>query len=939
MAVSFPGATGFGQFASGGRNASAQVILVTNLNDSGSGSLRDALLTSGYRYIVPTVAGRINLTTEIVVNDNNFTLLGQLAPYPGLTVSGSGIRIADMENFVMRYIRIRVGDTKAGDSNVRGLTIRDCRLGIVDHCSISWGMDETASGWGNGGNNWETEGLSFQWNTVAEPLNDVVGGAEGGPHGFAMLQDGNKVSFHHNLICHSNSRNPQWFDRGQLTGVPADRKGLVDFRNNLVYNYYYPMRGNVIDVNIINNMYVTGPAGDSVGVNSNRFYHRPELSSVYDGERIHASGNKLLYNYKTLANLTPSDGYEASWADNQLAIRNNDGSVIANDRFTGTPHAVPVGVYGFDEDCHTSAEKIMALAGMRLYRDTHDARYIENVVDGDFLAAGSNGSQYGVIDSQSDVGGWWEPTPATGDHDIDGISIAWKNSKGLTVGVNVANDYDLDDDYPNLEVYANELVADYVDTSTPEPETFVLTTQVNTVLGGSITEVSTGQYDGEYAEGDIAEVTVTVYGGYYFTGFSSDQVPDSGTFPYSFPFPGEPVLITALFSTTPPPPPPSGASFRFVFPTAFYAAELWDAYQRTKASHAVMGASLMDINRVADKLLAFEWDMLCVPFANKDNALISLIGPDLVVSGGGGGSRFGKDGLLVTGLQNNRPRFTFDPANVGKYEGVLVERETINEIAFGDINSWENDLSLFGTVSPGVLPVLSSSPDILGQFSVNVFFDLNTIDQSSGSRCGIYLNESLPSTNDYAFTMYLKINNGISINDVMAHLAFGRALAGPNGIDSYEYLGNDIYRIRRITYSSATGGSIRIQLTANFTTFEELDCTIFGISLEYEDNFTSYLLPNVTRPADIYTAAGLINISNPYSLFEIRNGQGILRYIEPSEGTVKTYVNGAYINTDSFTPSEDLIINSQGSDKLLAAGYKSGVMTEQERINRSMVMG
>lgn len=457
----FPSADGFGKYATGGRDPGASVYLVTNLNDSGPGSLRAALTASGKRYVVPAVSGIIHLSSDINVFNSDVTILGQLAPYPGITIAGAGIRFQEMENFVMRFIRIRVGDARAGASNVRSLTVRECKLGIVDHCSMSWGMDEVISMHPSGGDDWRTEGITFQWNNLSEPLNLVKGGIETDPHGFIALLDGNNVSFHHNLLCHSASRNPQWFDRSQTTSFPSSMKGLIDWRNNLIYNYMYPMRGTIIDVNIVNNLYITGPRGNKITSSRNRFYHRPDISPVpgEENRKIHALGNKLLYSYNMVQS---EDGYSESWDNNILGIRQQNGDMVEESKFQKFPHPIPKDVYEFEYDCYESAKNILAYSGMSLYKDIHDSRYVREILSNTYTYSGSNGSSDGIIDSQRDVGGWWDPIPETGDHDVDGISISWKLSKGLPVGVNVANYYDLDPNYPNLEVYANEIVADYI---------------------------------------------------------------------------------------------------------------------------------------------------------------------------------------------------------------------------------------------------------------------------------------------------------------------------------------------------------------------------------------------------------------------------------------------------------------------------------------------
>jgi hypothetical protein len=448
--LAFPGAAGFGKYISGARHPrGASVYLVTHLGDSGAGSLRAALEASGPRYIIPVVGGTIYLEKDInVYGKGHFSLLGQTAPYPGITLANAGIRIQDnSNNFIIRYIRIRHGDKFAGNRNARCLTLRNVWGGMIDHCSLSWAMDENISFHPCGGSDWQKRGISVQYCTIAEPLNQVKGGYETVPHGFNMLLAGNNISYHHNLLIHSLSRNPQWFNIKALKSFPADMKGLHDFRNNLVYNYQYPMRGHLIPINLINNLYIPGPKGSLQESVTNRFWHRPDIHEDDQTSMAFVSGNRL-------------EGYTDSWKENRLAMRANgaDGAPLEASRLLDSPHAIPEGLYPFDHDCNQAAELIMKYSGMNLFRDVHDQRYMRNVKDKTFDYPASNGSTHGMIDSQKDVGGWWEPETMQRDFDMDGISRKWKLAHGLEIGRNVANSYTLSEDYPNIEVYANDLV-------------------------------------------------------------------------------------------------------------------------------------------------------------------------------------------------------------------------------------------------------------------------------------------------------------------------------------------------------------------------------------------------------------------------------------------------------------------------------------------------
>jgi hypothetical protein len=136
--LAFPGAVGWGRLATGGRFGT--VIHVTNLNDSGTGSLRAALQASGARTIVFDVAGTITLTSRLSVTNGNFTLAGETAPSPGIEVFGFDVLIA-ASNFIIRHMTFRGANT-AGSVDSLG-HVNGASNGIIDHCTIQWGGDES----------------------------------------------------------------------------------------------------------------------------------------------------------------------------------------------------------------------------------------------------------------------------------------------------------------------------------------------------------------------------------------------------------------------------------------------------------------------------------------------------------------------------------------------------------------------------------------------------------------------------------------------------------------------------------------------------------------------------------------------------------------------------------------------------------------------------
>ncbi|MBD3630504.1 right-handed parallel beta-helix repeat-containing protein [Cyclobacterium sp.] len=375
-----------------------------------------------------------------------------------------------------------------------------------------------------------------------------------------------------------------------------------------------------------------------------------------------------------------------------------------------------------------------------------------------------------------------------------------------------------------------------------------------------------------------------------------------------------------------------------------YGQSVYDSYLRAKANNGILGASLMDIKPVTDRILAFAWDMVNVPMAYKDNVLYSLIGPDLVVSGGGNGSRFDKDGLLETEMPNDRPRFTYasDPALIGKFEGVLIEAEDTALKA----NS-ENFTSSPWTIHPRVqvLENQGVSPDGLNNASLQEY----VLSESGG-----YVFTSLQSEiRKYNLSVFVKIGNMpeskqyVIINDFTAPGGGGTFNLGTGNFSTsnpafenlrIDNLINNWFRIS-LDYNSPS------EMSENFSVMYLAPPTsgVIGEGMyfwgaKFSHNYSTYIKTTsgpVTRPADTLQATGLINTAAPYSLFEIRNGQGILRYVDPGAGTVRTYIDGLYIGEEAVTPSADLILSSQSSDKLLAAAYHSGTLTEQERIARS----
>ena len=264
--LSFPGAEGFGAHAMGGRGG--DVFTVTNLNDSGAGSLREGIESAtGSRAIVFAVSGLIRLKSTLEVDRDYITIAGQSAPGDGICLRDAALEVK-ADHVVIRYIRSRLGDEGGKQSDA--ISISSGHHIILDHCSASWSVDECFScSTGDAG---EIDNVTVQWSIISEALNNSI--HHKGPHGYGALIRGcygAKYSYHHNLFAHNKSRNPR---PGNYDRNPShlDPEGLqFDFRNNVMYNWdgsrpgYDADSESVCRYNYVNNYGKPGPDSDKSG--------------------------------------------------------------------------------------------------------------------------------------------------------------------------------------------------------------------------------------------------------------------------------------------------------------------------------------------------------------------------------------------------------------------------------------------------------------------------------------------------------------------------------------------------------------------------------------------------------------------------------------------------------------------------------------------------
>ena len=435
----FPGAEGFGSETIGGRGG--DVYIVTSLADDGPGTLREAVEAEGPRTVVFQVSGTIVLEDALVIKDPFITIAGQTSPN-GIVLRNSPLIIA-IHDVVVRGLRLRIGDDPDGYTTTSrdGVNISSSANNnqeiynvIVDHNSISWGVDENTSIWTD-----QVHDATYSWNIISEALHCSIHIDEGDTnpdcHSMGMLlgHGQTNLSIHHNLLAHNNDRNPLVFSRS------------LEIVNNVVYNWGNGAANfgstaskdpNPKLVNIVGNTYIPG-------VNTRTDAPRDR------GIRIDEmnSGSSFYINDNIGPNRSVSSQPETD------AVFLNTTEAI----FVDSP-AMPFGVSTIDTQ-EVAFDKVLAKAGaLSPTRDAIDTRIVDDVRN-----------QTGqVIDSQDDVGGWLTiaDTNQITDSDQDGIPDEWEETEGTNKNL-ADSDGDIDSNgYTNIEDYINSF---YMTQNQPTP--------------------------------------------------------------------------------------------------------------------------------------------------------------------------------------------------------------------------------------------------------------------------------------------------------------------------------------------------------------------------------------------------------------------------------------------------------------------------------------
>lgn len=462
----FPGAEGYGRYVTGGRGGA--VYHVTSLADDGkAGTLRWALNQNGVKTIVFDVSGTIHLNSALDVTKGNVTIAGQTAPGDGICIADYPMSLKS-NNIIVRYMRFRLGNknvTKNGADGWDGFGGFDQRDWIIDHCSVSWSIDECLSVLGN-------INTTVQWCIVSHSL--VNSGHSKGAHGYGGNWGGNHASFHHNLMAHHVSREPRL---GPRPTTQLDE--LMDMRNNVFYNWggngCYGGEG--MNVNIVNNYYKPGPATlkrnttiqkriAAIGCRTNEYIttYPAYAPALHLWGKLYVTGNY---------NPTHSDVSNDNWTYgiyNQIDASGNDGTYTAKTKDTiRLKESLPV-VHTTTHTAKVAYERVLDYAGCSLSRDSYDKEIVNDTRNGKASHTGK-GLDPGQINSQDDL----KPTGASADWDAwptllsteapidtdgDGMPDAWETKNGLNPNDSTDGKATADDGYTNLEHYLNSLVAD-----------------------------------------------------------------------------------------------------------------------------------------------------------------------------------------------------------------------------------------------------------------------------------------------------------------------------------------------------------------------------------------------------------------------------------------------------------------------------------------------
>jgi hypothetical protein len=428
----FPGAEGFGANALGGRGG--DVIKVTNLDDSGPGSFREAVMTSGPRIVVFEVSGIIELSSDLRITSPFLTIAGETSP-GGILITGRRT-VLQTHDVIIRHLRFRVGPPRNGadGGTLDALVLYGkgsshppgVRNVIIDHCSLSWGTDEVFS------TAYGATDFTVQWSVIAEGLDD--GHPEGNHSKGAFfagssLEEDVRGSFHHNYIAHNRARNPEV----QQNTSGSDYEVFIDIRNNVIYNFNGASVGKIsgdAKVNLVDNYVKAGPESTA-----NAFEWRHSASST---------PRPTIYVYRNIGTTEDGSNPEA-W---NVASGFSTTETTSQEWRSLTPHpAAAVTTTAMSEAY--ALELLDTVGATKPVRDSVDTRIVDDFRNGTGRIPNTVNfpADYPVFASRS----------APQDQDDDGMSDTWESENGFDPTRNDSAEDNDNDGYTNIEEYLHFL--------------------------------------------------------------------------------------------------------------------------------------------------------------------------------------------------------------------------------------------------------------------------------------------------------------------------------------------------------------------------------------------------------------------------------------------------------------------------------------------------
>ncbi len=440
--LAFPGAEGYGRYAIGGRGGI--VYHVTSLDDNATnpqpGTFRYGISSlSGPRTIVFDVSGTIYLNARLSCSDSYVTVAGQTAPGKGIQFRGAPLGFSNDE--IIRFVRMRRGFHNDDESDMNkgldGRGMAGANISIMDHCSISWTIDE-------GFSSRNAKNITLQRTIISETLNNANHpNYVNANHGYAATIGGDTGSYHHNLLAHNEGRN--WSLSGGLDGKGAYAGGHAVF-DNVVYNWGgRATDGGTHECNFVNNYYKMGAA------TTQKYLLKAELEGTGTGSQAYyVSGN--------LREATNGTITEDAYGDTYTYTLSN-GQVLDWDVFVTEPFFES---YATIEPTRLAYKTVLSDVGANQpTQDDHDARMIAETLAGTYTYVGSVTGKKGLIDRESDSGGYEDfPEEVRADDydtDQDGMPDWWEVLAGYDPAVADNNADEDGDGYTALEEYLNWL--------------------------------------------------------------------------------------------------------------------------------------------------------------------------------------------------------------------------------------------------------------------------------------------------------------------------------------------------------------------------------------------------------------------------------------------------------------------------------------------------